>query len=61
LRKGLVSRRASITSFKEAPIFYWLYTILIGWEPDRAAAARTAVKILIFSQVGNGFWLGRWW
>src|ERR1700693_809026 len=44
--------------FNEAPIFYWLYTILI------AVGARIVLlpnaplwKILIFSQVGNGIWL----
>jgi NRAMP (natural resistance-associated macrophage protein)-like metal ion transporter len=44
--------------FKEAPIFYWLYTILIGVGAGVVLLPHAPLwKILIFSQVGNGFWL----
>jgi len=44
--------------FKEAPIFYWLYTILIVVGAGVVLLPHAPLwKILIFSQVGNGFWL----
>jgi NRAMP (natural resistance-associated macrophage protein)-like metal ion transporter len=44
--------------FKEAPIFYWLYTILIVVGAGIVLLPRAPLwKILIFSQVGNGIWL----
>ena len=44
--------------FKEAPIFYWLYTILILVGAGVVLLPRAPLwKILIFSQVGNGIWL----
>jgi len=43
---------------KEAPIFYWLYTILIVAGAGVVLLPRAPLwKILIFSQVGNGIWL----
>jgi len=47
--------------FKEAPIFYWLYTILIVVGAGVVLLPNAPLwKILIFSQVGNGFGF-RWW
>ena len=44
--------------FKEAPIFYWLYTILIAVGAGIVLLPNAPLwKILIFSQVGNGIWL----
>jgi NRAMP (natural resistance-associated macrophage protein)-like metal ion transporter len=44
--------------FREAPIFYWLYTILIGVGAGVVLLPNAPLwKILIFSQVGNGIWL----
>src|ERR1700716_636101 len=44
--------------FKEAPIFYWLYTILIVVGAGVVLLPNAPLwKILIFSQVGNGIWL----
>jgi NRAMP (natural resistance-associated macrophage protein)-like metal ion transporter len=44
--------------FKEAPIFYWLYTLLIVIGAGVVLLPRAPLwKILIFSQVGNGIWL----
>jgi Mn2+/Fe2+ NRAMP family transporter len=44
--------------FKEAPIFYWLYTILIAVGAGIVLLPNAPLwKILIFSQVGNGVWL----
>src|SRR6202047_1040946 len=44
--------------FREAPIFYWLYTILIGVGAGIVLLPNAPLwKILIFSQVGNGIWL----
>jgi Mn2+/Fe2+ NRAMP family transporter len=43
---------------KEAPIFYWLYTILIVVGAGIVLLPNAPLwKILIFSQVGNGIWL----
>src|ERR1700758_4368909 len=44
--------------FKEAPIFYWLYTILIVVGAGVVLLPNAPLeKILILSQVGNGVWL----
>jgi Mn2+/Fe2+ NRAMP family transporter len=44
--------------FREAPIFYWLYTILIVVGAAIILIPNAPLwKILIFSQVGNGVWL----
>jgi NRAMP (natural resistance-associated macrophage protein)-like metal ion transporter len=44
--------------FKEAPIFYWLYTVLIAVGAGIVLLPNAPLwKILIFSQVGNGLWL----
>jgi NRAMP (natural resistance-associated macrophage protein)-like metal ion transporter len=44
--------------FREAPIFYWLYTILIAAGAGIVLLPNAPLwKILIFSQVGNGVWL----
>ena len=44
--------------FKEAPIFYWLYTVLIAVGAGVVLLPHAPLwKILIFSQVGNGIWL----
>jgi Mn2+/Fe2+ NRAMP family transporter len=44
--------------FNEAPIFYWLYTILIAVGAVIVLLPNAPLwKILIFSQVGNGVWL----
>ena len=44
--------------FKEAPAFYWLYTILILVGAGIVLLPDAPLwKIFIFSQVGNGIWL----
>ena len=44
--------------FNEAPMFYWLYTILIVVGAGIVLLPNAPLwKILIFSQVGNGIWL----
>jgi NRAMP (natural resistance-associated macrophage protein)-like metal ion transporter len=44
--------------FSEAPIFYWLYTVLIVVGAGIVLLPNAPLwKILIFSQVGNGIWL----
>ncbi|HXY24221.1 MAG TPA: Nramp family divalent metal transporter [Candidatus Acidoferrum sp.] len=44
--------------FREAPIFYWLYTLLIVVGAGVVLLPNAPLwKILIFSQVGNGIWL----
>jgi Mn2+/Fe2+ NRAMP family transporter len=44
--------------FKEAPAFYWLYTILIVVGAGIVMLPNAPLwKIFIFSQVGNGIWL----
>ncbi|GAC1621342.1 MAG: Nramp family divalent metal transporter [Candidatus Acidiferrum sp.] len=44
--------------FHEAPMFYWLYTILIAAGAGIILIPGAPLwKILIFSQVGNGVWL----
>jgi NRAMP (natural resistance-associated macrophage protein)-like metal ion transporter len=42
---------------KEAPIFYWLYTVLIVVGAGVVLMTDKLWTILIFSQVGNGIWL----
>jgi len=44
--------------FRDAPIFYWLYTVLIVVGAGVVLLPNAPLwKILIFSQVGNGIWL----
>src|SRR5262252_7051564 len=44
--------------FKEAPAFYWLYTILVVVGAGIVLLPNAPLwKIFIFSQVGNGIWL----
>src|SRR5579863_10410037 len=44
--------------FREAPIFYWLYTILIVVGGGLVLIPGASyLKILVFSQVANGVWL----
>ena len=44
--------------FTEAPIFYWLYTVLIVVGAGVVLLPHAPLwKILVFSQVGNGIWL----
>jgi Mn2+/Fe2+ NRAMP family transporter len=44
--------------FREAPAFYWLYTILIVVGAGIVMLPNAPLwKIFIFSQVGNGVWL----
>jgi Mn2+/Fe2+ NRAMP family transporter len=44
--------------FREAPAFYWLYTILILAGAGIVMLPNAPLwKIFIFSQVGNGVWL----
>jgi Mn2+/Fe2+ NRAMP family transporter len=44
--------------FKEAPIFYWLYTILIVVGAGLILIPRAPLwRILVLSQVANGIWL----
>jgi NRAMP (natural resistance-associated macrophage protein)-like metal ion transporter len=44
--------------FKDAPIFYWLYTVLIVVGAGLILLpGAPLLKILFFSQVGNGIWL----
>src|SRR3984957_2120697 len=44
--------------FKDAPIFYWLYTILIVVGGGLILIPHAPLwRILVFSQVGNGIWL----
>jgi len=44
--------------FKEAPIFYWLYTILIVVGAGLILIPRAPLwRILVLSQVANGVWL----
>jgi Mn2+/Fe2+ NRAMP family transporter len=44
--------------FKEAPAFYWLYTILVGVGAGVIMLPNAPLwRILVLSQVGNGVWL----
>src|ERR1700720_2492325 len=56
--EGLGFEAGIDNKFREAPIFYWLYTILIVAGAGIVLLPHAPLwKILIFSQVGNGFWL----
>jgi NRAMP (natural resistance-associated macrophage protein)-like metal ion transporter len=56
--EGLGFEAGIDNKFKEAPIFYWLYTILIAVGAGIVLLPNAPLwKILIFSQVGNGLWL----
>lgn len=56
--EGLGFEAGIDNKFREAPIFYWLYTILIVVGAGIILLPRAPLwKILIFSQVGNGIWL----
>src|SRR2546428_2107742 len=56
--EGLGFEAGIVRKFKEAPIFYWLYTILIVVGAGIVLLPNAPLwKILIFSQVGNGIWL----
>jgi NRAMP (natural resistance-associated macrophage protein)-like metal ion transporter len=56
--EGLGFEAGIDNKFKEAPIFYWLYTILIAVGAGIVLIPNAPLwKILIFSQVGNGVWL----
>lgn len=56
--EGLGFEAGIDNKFSEAPIFYWLYTILIAVGAGIVLLPNAPLwKILIFSQVGNGIWL----
>jgi len=56
--EGLGFEAGIDNKFKEAPIFYWLYTLLIAIGAGIVLLPNAPLwKILIFSQVGNGVWL----
>jgi Mn2+/Fe2+ NRAMP family transporter len=56
--EGLGFEAGIDNKFREAPIFYWLYTILIVVGAGIVLIPNAPLwKILIFSQVGNGIWL----
>jgi Mn2+/Fe2+ NRAMP family transporter len=56
--EGLGFEAGIDNKFSEAPIFYWLYTILIVAGAGIVLLPNAPLwKILIFSQVGNGVWL----
>jgi Mn2+/Fe2+ NRAMP family transporter len=56
--EGLGFEAGIDNKFSEAPIFYWLYTILIAAGAGIVLLPNAPLwKILIFSQVGNGIWL----
>jgi NRAMP (natural resistance-associated macrophage protein)-like metal ion transporter len=56
--EGLGFEAGIDNKFREAPIFYWLYTILIVVGAGIVLLPNAPLwKILIFSQVGNGIWL----
>jgi NRAMP (natural resistance-associated macrophage protein)-like metal ion transporter len=56
--EGLGFEAGIDNKFREAPIFYWLYTILIAAGAGIVLLPNAPLwKILIFSQVGNGIWL----
>src|SRR5246127_3181767 len=56
--EGLGLEAGLDNKFKEAPIFYWLYTVLIVVGAGVVLLPRAPLwKILIFSQIGNGVWL----
>jgi NRAMP (natural resistance-associated macrophage protein)-like metal ion transporter len=56
--EGLGFEAGIDNKFREAPIFYWLYTLLIAVGAGIVLLPSAPLwKILIFSQVGNGIWL----
>src|SRR5215467_3380707 len=56
--EGLGFEAGIDNKFHEAPIFYWLYTILIVVGAGIVLLPNAPLwKILIFSQIGNGIWL----
>lgn len=56
--EGLGFEAGIDNKFREAPIFYWLYTALIVIGAGIILIPNVPLwKILIFSQVGNGVWL----
>jgi Mn2+/Fe2+ NRAMP family transporter len=56
--EGLGFEAGIDNKFREAPIFYWLYTVLIAVGAGIVLLPHAPLwKILIFSQVGNGIWL----
>jgi Mn2+/Fe2+ NRAMP family transporter len=56
--EGLGFEAGIDNKFREAPIFYWLYTVLIAAGAGIVLLPNAPLwKILIFSQVGNGIWL----
>jgi Mn2+/Fe2+ NRAMP family transporter len=56
--EGLGFEAGIDNKFSEAPIFYWLYTLLIVIGAGIVLLPNAPLwKILIFSQVGNGVWL----
>jgi Mn2+/Fe2+ NRAMP family transporter len=56
--EGLGFEAGIDNKFRDAPIFYWLYTVLIAVGAGIVLLPNAPLwKILIFSQVGNGIWL----
>jgi Mn2+/Fe2+ NRAMP family transporter len=56
--EGLGFEAGIDNKFREAPAFYWLYTILIVVGAGLVMLPNAPLwKIFIFSQVGNGIWL----
>jgi Mn2+/Fe2+ NRAMP family transporter len=55
--EGLGFEAGIDNKFAEAPIFYWLYTLLIVIGAGVVLMTNKLWTILIFSQVGNGIWL----
>jgi Mn2+/Fe2+ NRAMP family transporter len=56
--EGLGLEAGIDNKFREAPAFYWLYTLLIVIGGGIILLPNAPLwKILIFSQVGNGIWL----
>ena len=56
--EGLGFEAGIDNKFREAPAFYWLYTMLIVIGAAVVMLPNAPLwKILIFSQVGNGIWL----
>lgn len=55
--EGLGFEAGIDNKFSEAPIFYWLYTLLIVIGAGVVLMTNKLWSILIFSQVGNGIWL----
>ncbi|HXM98712.1 MAG TPA: Nramp family divalent metal transporter [Candidatus Dormibacteraeota bacterium] len=55
--EGLGFEAGIDNKFSEAPIFYWLYTLLIVIGAGVVLMTNKLWTILIFSQVGNGIWL----